>query len=174
MDTNRQIVKAVLQKDYATLKESVFAALYTKAGQAMEQAKAAVCEAVFNPPKGGEQLDEAGVGRLKRLTLAWAKAKYGSKRAGITNPEKAKRLGDALAKMKAKVQAKQRKRNFAPPEAFGMTEEVDQLNEVSPPGMEKMTGSKKTKASFAKQYGKRGKSVMYATAWKLHNKKAQD
>lgn len=103
MDTNRKIVKALLMKDYAALKEGVFSALYTKAGQAMEQAKAAVCEAVFNPPKGGEQLDE-----------------------------------------------------------------------VSPPGMEKMTGSKKTKASFAKQYGKRGKSVMYATAWKLHNKKAQD
>lgn len=49
-----------------------------------------------------------------------------------------------------------------------------QLDEVSPPDMEKMTGSKKTKASFTKQYGKRGKSVMYATAWKLHNKKAQD
>ncbi len=48
MHTNRQIVKAVLQKDYATLKESVFAALYTKAGQAMEQAKAGVCNAVFN------------------------------------------------------------------------------------------------------------------------------
>ena len=103
MHTNRQIVKAVLQKDYATLKESVFAALYTKAGQAMEQVKVAVCQAVFNAPKGGEQLDE-----------------------------------------------------------------------VSPPGMEKMTGSKKTKASFAKQYGKRGKSVMYATAWKQYNKKAQD
>jgi hypothetical protein len=51
-------------------------------------------------------------------------------------------------------------------------EETEQLDEVSPPDMEKMTGSKKTKASFAKQYGKRGKSVMYATAWKLHNKKA--
>ena len=51
-------------------------------------------------------------------------------------------------------------------------EAAEQLDEVSPPDMEKMTGSKKTKASFAKQYGKRGKSVMYATAWKLHNKKA--
>ena len=50
-------------------------------------------------------------------------------------------------------------------------EEDEQIDEVSPPGMEKMTGSKKTKASFTKQYGKRGKSVMYATAWKLHNKK---
>lgn len=51
-------------------------------------------------------------------------------------------------------------------------EDYEQIDEVSPPGMEKMTGSKKTKASFAKQYGKRGKEVMYATAWKLHNKKA--
>lgn len=53
-------------------------------------------------------------------------------------------------------------------------EASEQLDEVSPPGMEKMTGSKKTKASFTKQYGKRGKEVMYATAWKLHNKKAKD
>ena len=52
-----------------------------------------------------------------------------------------------------------------------VTEDTEQLDEVSPPGMEKMTGSKKTKASFAKQYGKRGKSVMYATAWKQYNKK---
>ena len=39
-------------------------------------------------------------------------------------------------------------------------------------GMEKMTGSPRTKAAFAKQYGKRGKEVMYATAWKQYNKKA--
>jgi len=51
-------------------------------------------------------------------------------------------------------------------------EDAEQLDEVSPPDMEKMTGSKSAKASFTKQYGKRGKEVMYATAWKLHNKKA--
>ena len=49
-------------------------------------------------------------------------------------------------------------------------ESTEQLDEVSPPDMEHMTGSKHAKASFTKQYGKRGKSVMYATAWKLHNK----
>jgi hypothetical protein len=103
MDINKSIIRALLTKDFAAAKEGVFTALYTKAGQAMEEAKAVVREAVFNAPKGGEQLDE-----------------------------------------------------------------------VSPPGMEKMTGSKKTKASFAKQYGKRGKSVMYATAWKQYNKKAKD
>lgn len=72
-----------------------------------------------------EMVDEAGVAKLKRLAIAHDKAKYGSTRAGITNPEKAKRLGDALSKMKAKVQAKQRKRNFAPPQAFGMKEETE-------------------------------------------------
>jgi hypothetical protein len=51
-----------------------------------------------------------------------------------------------------------------------MKEETQRLDEVSPPDMEHMTGSKNAKASFTKQYGKRGKSVMYATAWKLHNK----
>jgi len=53
-------------------------------------------------------------------------------------------------------------------------EGMEQIDEVSPPGMEHMTGSKHTKASFAKQYGKRGKEVMYATAWKLHNKKKKE
>jgi hypothetical protein len=52
-----------------------------------------------------------------------------------------------------------------------VSEEVEQIDEVSPPGMEKMTGSKKAKSSFHKQYGKRGKEVMYATAWKQYNKK---
>jgi hypothetical protein len=52
-----------------------------------------------------------------------------------------------------------------------VAEETTQLDEVSPPEMEKMTGSKKTKASFEKQYGKRGKEVMYATAWKLAKNK---
>ena len=55
--------------------------------------------------------------------------------------------------------------------ATGVKEATEQLDEVSPPDMEHMTGSKHAKASFTKQYGKRGKSVMYATAWKLHNKK---
>lgn len=45
-------------------------------------------------------------------------------------------------------------------------EEIQQIDEVSPPNMEKMTGSKSAKASFAKQYGKRGEEVLYATAWK--------
>lgn len=99
MDTNRKIVQALLLKDYASLKESVFSLLYAKASLALDEARVAVANAVFN-------------------------------------------------------------------------EATEQLDEVSPPDMEKMTGSKKTKASFTKQYGKRGKSVMYATAWKLHNKKA--
>jgi hypothetical protein len=101
MDTNREIVKALLQKDYATVKAGVFNALYAKASLALDEARFAVANGVFN-------------------------------------------------------------------------EATEQLDEVSPPDMEKMTGSKKTKASFTKQYGKRGKSVMYATAWKLHNKKAKD
>ena len=169
MDTNRKIVKALLMKDYAALKEGVFSALYTKASLALNEARHGVAEAVFNAAK---QLDEAGAAKYKRIAVAHAKAKYGSK-AAITNPEKAKRLEPVLAAMKAKVQAKARAKGL-PPAAFGMKEETEQLDEVSPPDMEKMTGSKKTKASFTKQYGKRGKSVMYATAWKLHNKKAQD
>ena len=75
-----------------------------------------------------------------------------------------------LAQERKKIS--QRKRGIGQAVSRLTKEETEQLDEVSPPDMEKMTGSKKTKASFAKQYGKRGKSVMYATAWKLHNKKA--
>ena len=104
MDTHKQIAKALLNKSFAEAKELVFKSLYAKASLALDEARFAVANGVFNT----------------------------------------------------------------------VEEAVEQIDEVSPPGMEKMTGSKKTKASFAKQYGKRGKSVMYATAWKLHNKKAKD
>jgi len=56
-----------------------------------------------------------------------------------------------------------------------MSEETEQLDEVSPPGMKKMTHSKKARESFKEQYGKkRGKSVQYATAWKNKNKDKKD
>ena len=48
MDTNRKIVKALLMKDYAALKEGVFSALYTKASLALNEARHGVAEAVFN------------------------------------------------------------------------------------------------------------------------------
>ena len=52
----------------------------------------------------------------------------------------------------------------------GISEETEQLDEVSPSGMKHMTHSKKARASFKAQYGKRGKSVQYATAWKKAKK----
>ena len=55
-------------------------------------------------------------------------------------------------------------------ESFKQNLRSELLNEVTPPGMEKMTGSKKAKAAFTRQYGKRGKQVMYATAWKLKSR----
>ena len=56
-----------------------------------------------------------------------------------------------------------------------ISEETEQLDEVSPPGMKKMTHSKKARESFKEQYGKkRGKSVQYATAWKNKNKDKKD
>ena len=104
MDTNKHIAKALLNKSFAEAKELVFKSLYAKASLALDEARFAVANGVFNT----------------------------------------------------------------------VEEETEQLDEVTPPDMEKMTGSKKTKASFTKQYGKRGKSVMYATAWKLHNKKMSE
>lgn len=51
-----------------------------------------------------------------------------------------------------------------------ISEETEQLDEVSPPGMKKMTHSKKATESFKSKYGKKGKSVQYATAWKKSKK----
>lgn len=58
-----------------------------------------------------------------------------------------------------------------PGQGFGGAAESvgTELDEVAPPGMEDWV--KKNKARFSKEYGdKKGKSVLYATAWKLHNK----
>ena len=47
--------------------------------------------------------------------------------------------------------------------------EEKELKESTPPGMESWV--KKNKAHFVKEYGeKKGHEVLYATAWKLHNK----
>ena len=46
------------------------------------------------------------------------------------------------------------------------------INEVSPPSGPARRFSKKpeVKAAFKKRYGDRWKEVMYATAWKMHNR----
>ena len=58
--------------------------------------------------------------------------------------------------------------NFSPVKS----EEVQSVNEISPPSGPARRFSKKpeVKASFKKRYGDRWKEVMYATAWKMHNK----
>lgn len=43
------------------------------------------------------------------------------------------------------------------------------VQEVAPPDQEQWI--KDRKADFKKRYGKRWKTVLYATAWKRHNKK---
>lgn len=47
--------------------------------------------------------------------------------------------------------------------------EEDSLHEVSPPGMKSFTHDSKVRSHFEKEYGDRGKSVEYATAWKHYN-----
>ena len=144
MDTHKKIAKALVNKSFAEAKELVFKSLYAKASLALDEASFAVANAVFNEAKTAPDTGvHAGASKDKMKA-----ARDTVKKAGY----KAK-LGKGVP-------------------AGAMKEATEQLDEVSPPDMEKMTGSKKTKASFAKQYGKRGKSVMYATAWKLHNKKA--
>jgi hypothetical protein len=144
MDTHKKIAKALVNKSFAEAKELVFKSLYAKASLALDEARFAVANAVFNEAKTTPDTGvPAGASKDKMKAAAAATKKAGYK----------VRLGKGVP-------------------AGAMKEATEQLDEVSPPDMEKMTGSKKTKASFAKQYGKRGKSVMYATAWKLHNKKA--
>lgn len=143
MNTTKRIARAMLNKSFVEAKELVFKSLYAKASLAMDEARYAVANAVFNEAK---------------------KSPATSVPAGASEEEHAK----------ARAANPYRVRLGKGKPAGAMKEEVEQIDEVSPPDMEKMTGSKKTKASFAKQYGKRGKSVMYATAWKLHQKKAKD
>lgn len=47
--------------------------------------------------------------------------------------------------------------------------ETEELNEVAPTDQEEFV--KNSKSDFKKRYGKRWKQVLYATAWKNHNKK---
>lgn len=143
MNTTKRIARAMLNKSFVEAKELVFKSLYAKASLAMDEARYAVANAVFNEAK---------------------KSPATSVPAGASEEEHAK----------ARAANPYRVRLGKGKPAGAMKEQVEQIDEVSPPDMEKMTGSKKTKASFAKQYGKRGKSVMYATAWKLHQKKAKD
>jgi len=146
MDTNKKIAKAMLNKNFVEAKELVFKSLYAKASLAMDEARYDVANSVFNEAKTAPDTGVPAGASEDKFTAARATVKKAGYKA---------KLGKGVP-------------------AGAMKEEAEQIDEVSPPGMEKMTGSKKTKASFAKQYGKRGKSVMYATAWKLHNKKAQD
>jgi hypothetical protein len=233
MDTNRKIVQALLLKDYASLKESVFSLLYAKASVALDEARVAVANAVFNEASeikpsperaarvkreigkplmyAGKKAGTTGIrtaeGKLKEATeqieedlqtperekqmkrritrlkdriddthneveahdnapenLGWRGVERGEKRL--------RKLGDKLDRARAKNAREKQSSKVYGIGGKVVKEATKQLDEVSPPDMEKMTGSKKTKASFTKQYGKRGKSVMYATAWKLHNKKA--
>jgi hypothetical protein len=239
MDITKNIAKAVLNKNYAEAKESIFKSLYAKASLAMDEARYYIADALFNRSAEGdaETVSEGDWGggfqtskeawreEMKRMRAEakWNrdKAKRAAKKAkAAKKAETAKKAvkeeaeqideiskatkdsyvakrGSQLSSMLSghtrgkqltgKQQAnavkgikqatgvnknKSKLPKLLPRMAtFTFGEEVEQIDEVSPPGMEKMTGSKKTKASFAKQYGKRGKEVMYATAWKLHNKK---
>jgi len=190
MDTHKKIAKALVNKSFAEAKELVFKSLYAKASLALDEARFAVANAVFN--EATEQIDEdlqtperekqmkRRITRLKDRVddthneveahdnapenLGWRGVERGEKRL--------RKLGNKLDRARAKNAREKQSSKVYGIGGKVVKEATEQLDEVSPPDMEKMTGSKKTKASFAKQYGKRGKSVMYATAWKLHNKKA--
>jgi len=51
MDTHKKIAKALVNKSFAEAKELVFKSLYAKASLAMDEARFAVANAVFNEAK---------------------------------------------------------------------------------------------------------------------------
>lgn len=55
---------------------------------------------------------------------------------------------------------------------YGVFEDTQEVNEKSPPSgpARKFSKDPQVKADFKKKYGERWKEVMYATAWKMHNK----
>ena len=234
MDTNKLIAKALLNKSFSEAKELVFKSLYAKSSLALDEARFAVANSVFNEAKTAPDTGVpagASEDKFKAVRATIKKAGYKAKLgkgvpAGAMKEEaeldemaqtparqrdmehkiqrhdvKAQRGYEAKMNKTGKAAERGRKledkhdtavrrlikqdtKEYESEKLYGrggkivkgkkkpVKEAAEQLDEVSPPDMEKMTGSKKTKASFAKQYGKRGKSVMYATAWKLHNKKA--
>jgi len=145
MDINKKIVKALLEKNYVDAKECVFNALYAKASLLLDEERVGIASDLFSEDKKmGIYSDDPSEKNEKK------KEKKKSKEEKPSMYEETEEVAE---------------------ETEQVAEETEQQDEVSPPGMEKMTGSPRTKASFAKQYGKRGKEVMYATAWKQYNKK---
>ena len=141
MDNNKKIVKALLEKNYVDAKECVFNALYAKASLLLDEERVGIASDLFSEDK------KMGIYSDDPSEKEEKKEKKKTKEEKPSMYEETEEVAQEVA------------------------EETEQLDEVSPPGMEKMTGSPRTKASFAKQYGKRGKEVMYATAWKQYNKK---
>ena len=141
MDNNKKIVKALLEKNYVDAKECVFNALYAKASLLLDEERVGIASDLFSEDK------KMGIYSDDPSEKEDKKEKKKSKNEKPSMYEETEEVAEEVS------------------------EETEQLDEVSPPGMEKMTGSPRTKASFAKQYGKRGKEVMYATAWKQYNKK---
>jgi hypothetical protein len=214
MDTHKKIAKALVNKSFAEAKELIFKSLYAKASLALDEARFAVANAVFNEAKtapdtgvpAGASKDKMKAARdtvkkagykaklgkgvpagamkeeaeLDEMAQTAAREKQWSGQLRKTEKQLSKDSTPSLRRKHEKLflkgmgerHSKKLYGKNGKPVKKSVKEATEQLDEVSPPDMEKMTGSKKTKASFAKQYGKRGKSVMYATAWKLHNKKA--
>jgi hypothetical protein len=214
MDTHKKIAKALVNKSFAEAKELIFKSLYAKASLALDEARFAVANAVFNEAKtapdtgvpAGASKDKMKAARdtvkkagykaklgkgvpagamkeeaeLDEMAQTAAREKQWSGQLRKTEKQLSKDSTPSLRRKHEKLflkgmgerHSKKLYGKNGKPVKKSVKEATEQLDEVSPPDMEKMTGSKKTKASFTKQYGKRGKSVMYATAWKLHNKKA--
>ena len=143
MDNNKKIVKALLEKNYVDAKECVFNALYAKASLLLDEERVGIASDLFSEDK----------------------------KMGMYSHDQDEEAKKNKKKSKEEKPSMYEETEEVAEETEQVAEETEQLDEVSPPRMEKMTGSPRTKASFAKQYGKRGKEVMYATAWKQYNKK---
>jgi len=58
MDTNKKIVKALLEKNYVDAKESVFKSLYAKASLLMDEERVKISGALFAEAKGEAEVEE--------------------------------------------------------------------------------------------------------------------
>lgn len=61
MDTNKHIAKALLNKSFAEAKELVFKSLYAKASLALDEARFAVANSVFNKDTNANSVPDGGV-----------------------------------------------------------------------------------------------------------------
>ena len=78
MDTNKKIVKALLEKNYVNAKESVFKSLYAKASLLMDEERVKISSSLFAEAKGEAEVEETKEDDKAPKTKVVAKKSKGS------------------------------------------------------------------------------------------------